>query len=119
MEEVKQIALNKALKTLDAIGCKYCVIDPENKKYGDLEVASSKSKGRSKMAFPRGTVIEHMRPLIGDLKPGEVGAVSCDRFGKINTSKYISSMAVRWWGKGNATVSYVKDKNEVQVLRVA
>ena len=119
MEAVKTIALEKAIKTLEAVGCAFCVIDSNGKKYGHLEVVQTKTRTRSQNKLPRGTVIGYLKPLIGNLQPGEVGAVNCSKFGKTPTGKYISSAAIKWWGKGNATVTYVKENDEVQVLRVA
>jgi len=118
MEAVKTIAFERAIKTLEAVGCAFCVIDPDGKKHGFLEVVQTKTRTRSQNKYPRGTVINYLKPLIGNLQPGEVGHICAKKFGKIHTGKYVSAASIKLWGKGNAIVSYVKEKDEVQVLRV-
>ena len=118
MEEIQKIALNKALKTLNALGCSYCIIDADGQKHGTLEVNEAKKKTRRGNGLPRGTVRNYLRPLLDTMAPGEVRCISGEKFGLKKTVSYVSSSAVALFGPGNCTVHSVPSKNEVQILRV-
>lgn len=76
MNEVKNVALNKALAILNALKVQYKVIGGDGTEYGELKVAppvSDKPKRGSKYGW--GTLTNAVKPYIKDLAVGDVAVV--------------------------------------------
>lgn len=116
MSGVKQQTLTRALNMLNAIGAIYAVIEQDGTKHGTLEVAEPKKRsGKYAHGELSGYASEHMANM-------SVGDVVEIPFGKYEGEE-VRSAAVSWacyhWGNGTVTSATIKEKNIVEVLRIA
>jgi hypothetical protein len=71
MMEVQRIAIERALRFLNAAGCKYCILEADGTKHGTLEIAAPNDTSRRASRFPRGAMLAHYMPYVKDLKAGD------------------------------------------------
>lgn len=118
-DTLQQIALSRALRTLDAIGAQYAVIY-NDETYGVLKLAPPPRKRKDGFAqYKRGETHRHYWPLVKDLRPGEVAQVPYDIFESAVLIGHICAACTHAWGKG----SYVSKRNDetqtVDLLRLS
>lgn len=121
MMEVQKIAIERALRLLNAAGCKYCILEADGTKHGALEVAATKETARRAGRFPRGAMLAHYLPFVKGMKAGDAalvpyGAFGADEDGKSSLRAAMASWCSATWG--NKT--YITHNNEqgVELLRV-
>lgn len=116
MEKIIQINIEKAIKLLDACGCRYAVIDPVGNLYGELEVVVPKKRSPNK--HPRGELRSYIRPFVENLTPGEVASIPVLHYGFATVQSSVSSMVCAIFGNECCTTSRNVDANTIEVLRV-
>ena len=120
MENIKQGALNKALNTLNALGCKYAVIDEDGNKHGTLEVMAAKTGNTKRPSFfPKGEVKNHVMQYIGNIQVGDVKEVPYGKYGGNTIQSSVSSFMHHRYGSGAHTSSQNHAKKALEVLRLA
>lgn len=115
MEKVQFAALEKAMRLLDATGCKYRICTPNGTWFGDLKI--EKQKRQFKYAF--GEKSAYLRQYLTDIQIGHVVKVPSDKYDLIDLQKSISSfLSKSLWPKCH-TSTMNRDENIIEVLRVA
>jgi hypothetical protein len=114
MSELRQIAIQRALKALGNMGCKFAVIDVEGNKYGELEVTEIKKRRAS--VHEHGSLTKHIKPYLTPMNPGDVVVIPIDSFEPKSLSSALSSYAHSLWGKGSST--YCRRDNTFELLRI-
>lgn len=116
MSGVKQQTLTRALNMLNAIGATYAVIEQDGTKHGTLEVAEPKKRGSK---YAHGELSKYVSGYMKDMNITDVYEIP---FGKYEGEE-VRSAAVSWacyhWGNGTVTSATIKEKNIVEVLRIA
>lgn len=119
--EVEKIAIERALRFLNAAGCKYCILETDGTKHGTLEIAAAKETGRRASRFPRGSMLTHYMPFVKDLKAGDATLVPYGEFGVDEGGKsalrgsLASWCSARW---GNKTYITHNNAQGIELLRV-
>ena len=114
---IKDEALVRALRTLDALEAKYKVITATGEEYGELELAQTEPlKPRNKFkALGYSEVVAALK--VGDVaKLPLPSGISFE-----NAEKYRGSVASRGcklWGKGNTMTAWADDKQAIEILRI-
>lgn len=114
MSELREVAIQRALKALENMGCKFAVIDAYGIKYGELEVAETKKRRAS--VHEHGSLTKHLKPHLMPMKPGDVAIIPIDNFEPRSLSSALSSYAHSLWGKGSST--YCRRDNTFELLRI-
>jgi hypothetical protein len=113
---VKQQTLARALNMLNAIGATYAVIEEDGTKHGDLEVAEKKKSGKK---YPYGTLSTYAGGHMSNMSVGDIEEIPFGEF----AGEEVRSAAVSWacyhWGNGTVTTATDREKNIVEVLRIA
>jgi hypothetical protein len=117
MMQVQQIALDRALKSLDVLGAQYRVILPDGSSYGTLEVMPERK--RAARSFEYGEITAYFLSQVESMQPGDCISISGDKFGPEQVRKTISAWAARHWGPGSVITSVTREANIVEVLRVS
>jgi hypothetical protein len=116
---LQQIALARALKTLDAIGAQYAVIYSAEK-YGTLELAPPPRQRKDGLPqYPRGETYAYYWPIIEHMEPGDVVKVPFGRFDSTVLSSNISATCSHAWGSGSYVTKRDMDAQNVDILRIA
>ena len=119
--EVQKIAIERALRFLNAAGCKYCILEADGTKHGTLEVAAHKEPTRRSGRFPRGAMIAHYMPFVKDMKAGDSALVPYGDFGADEGSKSALRGSLASWCSatwGNKTYITHNNSQGVELLRV-
>lgn len=113
--DVKTVALNRALALLGSLGAQYKIILPDGGgEYGELEAVAPK-KGTK---YGYGALRDHVRPVMQDMKPGDVVDVPVGAFDPVSIQSSVGSYASDEWGAGAIVSTLRRADNVVQVLRV-
>jgi hypothetical protein len=116
MSVIKKQTLTRALSMLNAIGATYAVIEEDGTKHGDLEVLEKKKRAHK---YAHGELSSYASKHIANMSVGDVQEIP---FGKYEGEE-VRAAAVSWacyhWGNGTATTATIKDKQLVEVLRIA
>lgn len=120
MEPIKVKLLDTCLKQLTAIGCKFAVIDPDGKIYGDLPIVQEKQKAVAKHTKVadrwRGVDLEgHIK----DMKEGDVRTVQILPNGSLEQLRSaLSHRCVKLYGEKACTTFVNHADQRVEILRV-
>jgi hypothetical protein len=113
---VKEQTLVRALNMLKAIGATYAVIEENGTKHGTLEVLEPRRRGNK---YAHGELSGYASKHIANMSVGDVQEIP---FGKYEGEE-VRAAAVSWacyhWGNGTVTSATVKDRQLVEVLRIA
>ena len=108
----------KAVELLKASGAKFKVISPNGDEFGELEVAPEKQKT---FRFTRGELSSFYKPLLENLKVGEVATFKNPDPAKYDIEDFRSS-ACSWiskeWGIGAHTSTIDRTFDTLEILRV-
>lgn len=115
MEKVEFAALEKAMRLLDATGCKYRICTPGGNLFGDLKLERSKRKFK----YPKGEKVTYLRQHLEKIQVGNVVKVPSDKYDIADLQKSISSYLSKTLGPKSHTTALNRDANCVEVLRVA
>jgi len=116
---VNQIALDRALKLLDAAGVQYAVIGLDGVKHGVLEVAEEKSKKKRALRYAYGEFRDYFMPYIKDMEPGDSVKIPPGKYQLEELRGPLSSWCSTNWGAGNTITSIDRKAGHVEVLRVS
>ena len=119
MQEVEKIAIQKAIRTLNAVKdhVQYA-IEFDGVTYGNRELAAVKSFKRPPR-YPHGATRKHYLPYLESIKDGGVVSIPFGGFDGSVLSANISAACVHLFGKGNATVHKNPIKSCIEVLIVS
>jgi hypothetical protein len=118
---VKNEALTKALRTLDALGAKYKVVTATGEEFGDLVVKKAPS---GKPSVPRNDY-KHLGyvEVVSTLKVGDVAVLPVpEELDKNGADKYrgtVASKANQLFGRGSAVTAWAEDRRAIEILRIA
>lgn len=117
--DVKNVALNKALGLLNALGLKYKVIDIDGNEYGELKVMPEPSSKRiRRLPYPRGHLAAYAKQYVNtNLNVGDVAFIPMSNiFDTKDVAHAAGKLMYQYFGMG----SYVTEIGDsgVEVLRV-
>lgn len=115
---VNQIALDRALKLLDAAGVQYAVIGFDGDKYGTLEIASPKPAKKKIFRHQHGEFRDYFKPYIKDLSLGDSVKIPFGKYEAEELRGPLSSWCSTHWGAGSTITSIDRKAGHVEVLRV-
>jgi hypothetical protein len=119
MREIENRVLNRALQMLDAIKCEYAVVDADGNQHGELQIKPKKAeKPKRPLKYEWGSLTNHVRPLVQNMKIGEVVVVPIAPFDLASVQGLIGSCCFKLWGKGNHTACLTKDRLAIEVLKL-
>ena len=116
---VNQIALDRALKLLDAAGVQYAVIDFDGVKHGALEVGQPKTKKKKVFMHQHGEFRDYFMPYLQNLTAGSAVKVPPGKYQLEELRGPLSSWCSTNWGKGSTITSIDRKSNLIEVLRVS
>ena len=114
MNTVKALAIDQALRLLNASGCKYFVIDEEGKTYGEI-LSVTKSKKQRK--YKPGLMSNYFKPFLLDAKIGDVVVIPFNDFDPRTLSGAITAYLSGTWGK--QSYKSCTTNSSVEILRCA
>lgn len=114
--DVRTIAIQKAMRFLDSVGAQYKIIAADGSEYGDLIVVKA---AKRKLVYPLGAVRNYYKPMIENMKIGDVVSVPIGEYGFVRIQNGIGSFAGNHWGNSSVITRQDLENNCVEVLRVA
>ena len=118
MKDVQLKLLQRCIRDLEALGCTFAIVDTEGVKHGTLEVAEPKSR-KSRCEFEFGSVTKYLEPYIRDLQVGQVAEIPVNEFGYSRLQSTAGSWFNKKYGAGSQTSTQNKDKNTLELMRLA
>ncbi len=114
---IKEEALIKALRTLDALGAKYKVVTATGEEHGELQLAQTEP------SKPRNTFKElGYIDVVAGLQVGDVAKLPLPSgMSPENAERYrgtVASKGCQLWGKGNTMTAWADDKQAIEILRI-
>lgn len=119
--EVQKIAIERALRFLNAAGCKYAILAADGTKHGTLEIAAPTVIRRRASRFPRGSMLTHYMPFVKDMKAGDAALVPYGEFGVDDDGKSALRSSLASWCSatwGNKTYITHNNAQGIELLRV-
>ena len=111
--EIQTIAIEKALRMLDAAGAQFHV-KLNDQEWGEAIVTK---RARKAAKYPHGSVTAHIKPYLSNVKVNDAVAVPFGNFDGDTVRSTMSSYLSDHWGNGSYMMH--KAKNQVEVLRLA
>ncbi len=111
---IKEKALMHALRTLDALQCKYKVITPAGDEYGDLQVVPENKRRNS--PYPPGARSSYLRPIIEPLKVGEAIVIPAGEFDAGILQHSVCAIAHKLWGASSYRTSL--NDQSIELFRI-
>lgn len=116
MHQIQQREFNRAVATLQALGCDFKIITKAGHEFGDLEVTERKKRSTSK--YPYGSLREHVRKHVNwDAKPGDVESMPVNEFDSESIRATLCGILTSAWGVGTYTTSITKTR--VDYMRIS
>ena len=115
MSGIQNVALDRAIKLLEALKLEYAIKNFDGKILGNLEIKKKEKIPK----YKRGSASQYVRPFLQNLQIGEIVTVPCGQFDKQTVAQACSSMAYSMWGKGGATQTCRNGNNSIELIRVA
>jgi len=115
MKKVEIAAIEKAMRLLDATGCKYRICTPGGTWFGELKI----EKPKRQFKHPKGEKTAFLRHHLDGLEVGKVVKVPCDKYDLGELQKSIASHLSKRLGTKSHTTAINREANCVEVLRVA
>lgn len=98
---------------LEAIGVAYAIKDHDGNMHGALQTTVHK---RRPLAYPMGTISNHVRKHIANLAIGAIAHVPCEDYGRSSVSSTTTAMLIAKYGKGTFKTAYNKQENVLEVI---
>jgi hypothetical protein len=118
MKDVQLKLLQRCIRDLEALGCTFAIIDLDGAKHGTLEVVDPKAR-KAKSEFEYGSVTKYIEPFVKDLKIGEIAEIPVNEFGHARLQSVSGSWFYRVHGAGSQTSTHNKEKNTIELMRLA
>lgn len=123
MSNIKQITLDRTLKTLAALGAEYIIKDSEGNVHtlGALTLAEPEpeKKRLPRSGVPHGALSKHIANFVDSMQVGDVVCVPMYGGGNMRSlHSTVSSYTLKKWGAGNSTTHRDATKNCVEVMRL-
>ena len=112
MNTVKALAIDQALKLLNASGCKYFVVDEEGKTYGEIPVLPKQKNDRK---YKPGEMLNYYKPFVINAKVGDVVVIPYGNFDQRSLSGAVTAYLSNTWGK-KSYKSYMTN-SAIEILR--
>jgi len=112
---------NKAIVILQAMpAVKFVIVLPDGATItqGDLQLEKTKQKTRN-LKYPIGSVCQYYRPYVANLQVGQMVEIPFDKFAPEPLRSGIASYCSKFWGNGSAMTAINRNKQCVELLRVA
>lgn len=109
-------AINKYVQILINMGCKVAVLTPEGETWGNAELKNYSQKTHKIREFSWGSILNHARPFIEDMKAGQTVKIPLSHFPMKSLSSTVSSYCTRKWGHDSYTSRQHDDCLEVLKL---
>lgn len=117
-DNMHEIALTRALKTLDAIGARYAVIF-EEQTYGTLALAPPpKMRKDGRPRYKRGTTRAHYLPYIENLQIGQTAAIPFADFDVKILISNVTAACTHLWGNQSYISRRNNDAGTINILRL-
>jgi hypothetical protein len=118
-DTLQQIALSRALKTLDAIGAQYAVIY-DDETYGTLKLAPlPRQRKDGRTPYKRGTTRAHYWPYIENLQPGDETKIPYLDFDSTVLMSNVCAACTHNWGNKTYISQRDDSAQTVNILRIA
>jgi len=105
-------AIERAVQILANMKCQYFVVTQDGTTFG--EIPTNKKINRS--GLPHGTLTGYFKPLIANVKPGEIVVIPVLDYPKDSLASSLAAHLSVNWGAGSYTYETVG--NEFHVLRL-
>jgi hypothetical protein len=120
---IKRITLDRALKTLAALGAEYIIKDSEGNMHslGNLTLGAppAEPKRRPRSGLPHGNLSKYISGYVDTMQVGDVVCVPMYEGGNMKSlHSTVSSYTLKMWGVGNNTTHRDATNNCVEVMRL-
>ncbi|MGV0954697.1 MAG: hypothetical protein ACOYBR_10325 [Fluviibacter sp.] len=116
-EAIRQAAVDRALRMLDAAGAVYAVQFDGNT-YGTLPIAPPPPAKPARPRYKRGLTRAHYLPYLADMQPGDSAAIPAGPFDLTVMAANVSGAVVHMWGAGAAITHRNDTAGTIEVLRM-
>ncbi len=116
-EAIRQAAVDRALRMLDAAGAVYAVQFDGNT-YGTLPIAPPPPAKPARPHYKRGLTRAHYLPYLQGMNPGDSAAIPHGGFDLTVLAANVSAATVHLWGAGAAITHRNDTAGTIDVLRV-
>ena len=113
----QHIAIERAVALLTAAKVDFKVITEDGVEYGNL-VAAKRKVGKKVFTRPRGEMLNHFKPFVENMKPGDVARVPSNFYTVEEVRGPLASWCSSHWGNGSYITTVDRKTHEIEVLRV-
>jgi hypothetical protein len=117
--KIQEITLQKAITLLKSLNCRYAIIDANGVTHGELPIAESNFKTRSKSLYGHGELTNYVKVYLQNLQLGQIAEIPCLQY----PPPTLQTRACNWMrthvGSDTYTTHANKETNCVEVLRIA
>jgi len=99
MQEIAKKEFIKALRMLNSLNCKYCVIDPDGDTHGDLQILPPKKEFK----YPRGLLTSIVKPHLLTLQEKQIKLIPYGEFEPKDIQSIASTVGCELYGAGIVT----------------
>jgi hypothetical protein len=119
MKEIQTRELERCLKFIKAIGCKYAIVTNDGVRYVDgLEIAEPRI--RKPRRYPYGTISTYVRSVVPlDAAVGAVIGIPTKDLDPETVCKGVRDLLIKEWGKDTYVTVVRADDGIVDVMRTA
>lgn len=117
MLEIQLDQVKKFTRVLDGMGAKYKIVLSDGTAFGDLEVASKRTRKRAPL-YPYGSVRRQFKGIVDGLTVGKAAVIDGAHFDLNMLASNITAYSIGKWGKGAVSTKLMRDHNKVQVVRL-
>lgn len=114
---LQQVALERAINMLKAVGAQYKIIASDGQEFGELEAVVPKQRKRKVYLRPVGELHAYYSPFIVNVQPGETVQIPFGPYDAEDVRGPITAWCCSHWGKGNYMTVVNREKRCVEVLR--
>lgn len=118
MLTIQKKSLDSAIKILEALNCKYLIVDPDGNSYGELKAEPPK-KLRSPPFYGKNVMRDHIVPHLKDLQVSGVAIIPTESFDPTKVQSSVCAWMQNNYGKGSYTTTFNKAQSAVEVLRIS
>lgn len=116
--DIKKIAIERAVRQLANMGCKFKVIEDDGTEHGTLQVVVEPVRKKKNYVHRSVLNIVDYKSIINDMQPGDVRSVPCGSLSPERIRGPIAAYCTTHFGKGTVMTSIDAARNTVEVLRM-